>query len=370
MANKRDYYEILSVSQRADKDELKRAYRKLAMKYHPDRNPDDSEAEERFKEATEAYSVLSDDQKRATYDQFGHEGLSGAGVGTGFGFEDIFSQFSDIFGLGGFGDLFGRKRRRGPAPGASVSIELTIEFLEAMHGAEKVIEVPINKRCDHCEGKGAEPGSDIVRCPICNGRGQVHHTQGFFSVATTCPKCRGQGQVVEEPCAQCRGKGVEESTHEVKLVIPPGVDTGTRLRLRGQGDASTSGGPRGDLYVDLNVLPSDMFERRGPHLITEVPISFVQAALGCEVEIPTIDGSKSYTIKPGTQPGTQVMFKGDGVPDRRGYGNGDLVAIIAVEIPTELDSKERELLEAYAEHSGVEVKKGKAGLFDRLRSKG
>ena len=367
MANKRDYYEILGVNQRAGKDDLKRAYRKMAMKYHPDRNPDDAAAEEKFKEATEAYSVLSDDQKRATYDQFGHEGLQGAGVGSGFGFEDIFSQFSDIFG---FGDLFGRRRRRGPAPGSSVSIEMTIEFSEAIHGADKTIEVPINKRCDSCEGSGAEPGTDVGRCPICSGRGQVHHTQGFFSVATTCPKCQGQGQVIENPCEACHGRGVEQSTHEVKLVIPSGVDTGTRLRLRGQGDASTSGGPRGDLYVDLNVLPSDVFERRGRHLITEVPISFVQAALGCEVEIPTVDGTRAYSVKPGTQPGTQVMFKGDGVPDRRGYDNGDLVAIIAVEIPTELDSQERELLQAYADHSGIDVKKSKPGLFDRLRSKG
>ena len=367
MASKRDYYDILSVGRSASQAEIKRAYRDLAKKYHPDLNHDDATAEEKFKEAAEAYSVLSDESKRATYDQFGHEGLRGGGMGGGFSFEDIFSQFGDVFGMG---DLFGRGRRRGPAAGKRVAVELTIEFDEAMHGTEKTIEVPVELLCERCDGKQAEKGAEAITCPTCRGRGQVQHSQGIWNVSTPCPRCGGQGKVIDKPCKKCDGKGLEHDVNEVTLTIPSGVDTGTQLRLRGQGDESPAGGPRGDLYVALNVLPSDVFERRGPHLITEVHLSFVQAALGCVLDIPTIHGPKEHVVKPGTQPGAQVVFQGDGVPGRRGYDSGDLVAVLTVEIPTELDKKQRELLQEYAEISDIAVKKGKQGLFRRRASKG
>lgn len=368
MTERRDYYEVLGVSKDAQPDEIKRAFRKLAMKNHPDRNPGDKAAEERFKETAEAYEVLSNAEKRATYDRFGHEGLKGSA--GGFSVDDIFRQFSDIFGFGDFFSFGSRRRQRGPAPGSDISVELTVEFDEAVLGSEKLLRYPVQHVCDTCEGTGSKPGSSATTCGTCKGRGQVYHSQGFFSVSSTCPRCGGQGKVIEDPCRDCRGSGFNEVEKEINVTIPPGVDTGNRLRLRGQGDSSPAGGPRGDLYVVLNVLPSDKFERHGRHLVTEITIDFVQAALGCELEIPTIDGSTNHKIKPGTQPETQIVLKSEGVGDQRGMNRGDLVAIVRVAVPTKLDSKQKELLEAYAEHSGISTASGSKGIFQRLMGKG
>jgi molecular chaperone DnaJ len=362
---KRDYYEVLGVSRNADEREIKRAYRELAKRYHPDRNAGDQQAEEKFKEAAEAYEVLKDPEKRATYDRFGHEGLRGAGFGGGFSVDDIFSRFGDIFG---FGDFFGGGRRRGPTAGEDVSIELTLDFMESVRGVEKTIKLRVQHACDTCGGSGAASGTQPVTCTACGGTGQIRHSQGFFTVARTCPRCHGEGRTIEKPCPDCRGHGLMPQTVEVEVRIPAGVETGTRLRLRGKGDASAEGGPPGDLYIALNVLPSETFERRGPHLLTTVHLSFVQAALGCEIEIPTVDGTERYTVKAGTQPNSQVLLRGQGMPMMDGY-RGDLVANLVVDIPTELDAKQRELLEEYAEHSGIDVESGKGGLFQRLRKR-
>jgi molecular chaperone DnaJ len=362
---KRDYYEVLGVARSADERELKRAYRELAKKYHPDRNAGDQEAEERFKEAAEAYEVLKDAEKRATYDRFGHEGLRGAGFGGGFSVDDIFSRFGDIFG---FGDFFGGGRRRGPAPGENVSIELTLDFMEAVKGIDKTVTLRVQEVCETCEGSGAAAGSKPTTCSACSGTGQIRHSQGFFTIARTCPRCHGEGQTIDTPCATCRGRGLLDAATEVKVRIPPGVETGTRLRLRGKGDASPEGGPPGDLYIALNVLPSETFERRGPHLLTNVRISFVQAILGCEIAIPTLEATERYSVKPGTQPGAQVLLRGQGVPMGDGY-RGDLVCQLQVDLPTELDAKQRELLEEYAEHSEIAVEPAKGGLLHRLRKR-
>ncbi|MCA9565494.1 MAG: molecular chaperone DnaJ, partial [Myxococcales bacterium] len=317
MSTERDYYEILGVPRDADAAALKKAYRKLAMQYHPDRNAGDSEAEEKFKECGEAYAVLSDSEKRALYDRFGKDGLRAGGMGSGFGVEDIFEQFGDIFGFGDFFG-FGRRQRRGPSPGKDSAIELTIEFDESVHGVEKEITFPVEKVCGSCEGSGAAEGSKPATCSTCGGNGRVQHSQGFFSVATTCPRCRGAGKVIENPCKDCKGQGAVRDTETGTVKIPAGIDNGNRLRYRGRGCESPDGGPRGDLYVRVNVLPSDTFERQGPHLVARVPISFVQAALGCELELPLVDGTKKETIKAGTQPGTQILLKGEGMPAGRG----------------------------------------------------
>ncbi|MBN1947250.1 MAG: molecular chaperone DnaJ [Bradymonadales bacterium] len=371
MAITRDYYEVLGVSRNADAQQIKKAYRAKAMTYHPDRNPGDVEAEERFKEAAEAYEVLSNPEKKAIYDRYGHEGLKGQQ--GGFSVDDIFQQFSDIFG---FSDLFGfgsRRRNRGPSPGGDIQVELTIEFDDAVHGIEKVFQIPTTRRCETCGGSGAAPGSTPSTCKSCGGRGQVHHTQGFFTIATTCPRCQGQGKVIVDPCQQCAGEGRVTVETEVKVHIPAGVDTGTRLRLRGKGNASESGGPNGDLYLFLNVLPSERFERHGPHLVTTIHIDFVQAALGCEIEVPSPHSSEPLrrTVEPGTQSGTQFVVEGEGMPVDGGRGRGKLVVDLIVDIPTKLDQKQRELLSAYAEHSGVSVAPSPArqGIFERLREK-
>jgi molecular chaperone DnaJ len=368
MPEKRDYYEVLGVPRDASQTAIKKAYRKKAMQYHPDRNPGDQEAEDRFKEAAEAYEVLSTPEQRETYDRFGHEGLRGQT--GGFSVEDIFAQFSDMFGFGDVFGLGGGRRRRGPRPGADVSIEVTVEFEDVVTGTEKPTTVPVRIACETCGGSGAADGAGSTTCKTCGGRGQVHHSQGFFSVATTCPRCRGQGQVIEDPCATCKGHGFDTTEREVNIKIPMGVDTGTRIRYRGAGDASRSGGPPGDLYVRINVLPSDTFERHGSHLLTVVELSFVQAALGCEIEIPTTDGTRSHTLKQGTQPGTQIILRGEGMPSRRGGRRGDLIVTLNVEIPEKLDARQRELLEEYAAHSGLEIRKrSKSGIFERMRGK-
>jgi molecular chaperone DnaJ len=367
--DKRDYYDVLGVSRDADAQELKKAYRNLAMKFHPDRNPGDEQAEARFKEAAEAYEVLNDPDKRAMYDRFGHDGLRG-GMGGGAGFssmDDIFSQFGDIFGdVFGFG---GRRSRTGPQRGADVRYDMELSFEEAAFGTTRTIVLPRQVPCGTCDGSGAKEGTAPVNCPMCNGRGQIHHTQGFFTLTSTCPQCQGAGKHIAEKCPDCHGRGVQQQEREVSVKVPAGVDSGTRLRLRNEGQAGVRGGPEGDLYVFLFVQPSQVFERDGANLHLRQTISFVQAALGCEIEVPTLGEPKRITIKAGTQHGQTVMLKNEGIAKLQGSGRGDIIVHVEIEIPEKLSQRQRELLEEYAEVSGIEVSKRGGGFFGKLKEK-
>ena len=365
MAEKRDYYEVLGVAKNASADEIKSAYRKLAMKYHPDRNPGDKAAEEKFKEAAEAYDVLRDADKRARYDQFGHAGMNGGAGGFGAGgmnMDDIFSMFGDIFGgrgggggfggFGGFEDIFGGGRRRAdpnaPERGADMTMELEIDFDEALFGSERTIELSLPESCPECSGSGAARGSSRVTCPTCGGHGQVIGGGGFFQVRQTCPKCRGTGSVVEKPCGHCHGSGQVRTPRKITLRIPKGVDTGSRLRLGGKGAGGLRGGEPGDLFVILKVRDSAIFERDGIDLAVDVPVSPILAALGGTVDIPTPEGVAQLKIPAGTANGKLMRLRGKGVPDIRGGYTGDLVARIVVEVPQRLSGKQRGLLEDLA----------------------
>ena len=356
--DKRDYYDVLGVNREVDERELKRAYRKLAMQYHPDRNPGDSEAEAKFKEAAEAYEVLSDGEKRGIYDRFGHDGLNGrmGGGGAGFGnVEDIFSQFGDVFG-----DFFGFGRQRSPnapARGADLRLDLKLEFEDAVFGATREVEIPRHVPCGTCDGSGAKPGTEKKTCSMCAGRGQVHHSQGFFTLTSSCPQCQGAGQVIADPCDTCSGQGLVEEIREVSVKIPPGVNDGMRLRIRGEGEAGQRGGPTGDLYVFLHVKPSDVFERVDADLHLKAEISFVQAALGCELEIPTLEGTTTIKVPAGTQYGDVETLRGEGIQvvNRPGV-KGNLHVHFIVQIPKKLDGQQRELLEKYAEVSDISIK--------------
>ena len=350
---KRDYYDILGVEKKADSDEIKKAYRKLAMKYHPDKNPSDKTAEEQFKELSEAYEVLANPQQRAAYDQYGHAAFDRrAGFGRGGGFHDPFEIFREVFGGRGiFEDLFGGQGE-GPSQsqrGDDLRYDLEISFEEAAHGCEQEISVTKNDRCEQCNGSGAEPGSHVKTCPTCGGRGQVISSRGIFSIAQTCPHCHGAGRVLEKPCKGCRGQGRRERTSAIKLRIPAGVDTGSRLRSAGNGEAGWRGGPPGDLYVILHVRPHEFFQRDGDDLLCEVPVSFVQAALGTEIEVPTLEGKSPIRIPAGTQPGNMFRLKGKGIKNVQGYGHGDLHIRINVEVPTHLSAAQRAKLEEFAQ---------------------
>src|SRR6266516_7513182 len=347
---KRDYYEVLGLEKNAGAEEIKKAYRKLAVKYHPDKNPDKL-AEDQFKELGEAYEVLSDPQKRAAYDQYGHAAFDRRSFGRG-GFHDPFEIFREVFGGGSiFEDLFGggRSDPSQPQRGDDLRYDLELSFEEAAHGCEKEISVTKAERCDTCDGSGAEAGSRAKTCPACGGRGQVISSRGIFSIAQTCPQCQGAGRVIEKPCKTCRGTGRRELTSKIKLRIPAGVDTGSRLRSSGNGEAGPRGGPSGDLYVVLHVRPHEIFQRDGDDLLCEVPVNFVQAALGAEIEVPALDGKTSIRVPPGTQPGAMFRLKGKGVKNIQGYGHGDLHVRINVEVPTHLSPAQKGKLEEFAE---------------------
>jgi len=353
---KRDYYEVLGVERTATEDEIKKAYRKQALKYHPDKNPGDNTAEEKFKELGEAYEALSDSRKRAIYDQYGHAAFdrraqAAAGSGWSDGFHDPFDIFREVFGSTGFfDDFFGEQRggARSEQRGSDLRYDMEISFMEAAHGCEKDVALTKMAECDTCQGTGAESGSTNKACPTCRGRGQVVSSRGIFSIAHTCPQCEGTGRVIERPCKRCRGAGRSQHTSSVKIKIPPGVDNGARLRSAGNGEAGLRGGPAGDLYVVLHVRPHELFQRDGDDVICEVPISFVQAALGAELEVPSLAGQASIKMPAGTQSGTVFRLKGKGIRNVHGYGIGDLLVRVNVEVPTRLNAAQRAKLQEFA----------------------
>ena len=351
---KRDYYEVLGVSKSASADEIKKAYRRLAMKHHPDRNKDDDTSEAKFKETKEAYEVLKDTEKRATYDRFGHDGLKGpAGGPGGFGAEGFGDIFGDVFG-----DIFGGGRRGGGGPqvfrGADLGFELQLDLEKAVAGDSVTIDVPTQVSCDTCKGSGAKKGSEPVTCSTCSGVGQVRMQQGFFSIQQTCPACKGAGTTIADPCSACHGRGRVRKTRTLSVKVPAGVDDGDRIRLSGEGEVGRNGGPAGDLYVEIRVKPHKIFEREGSNLSCEVPVSFATAALGGEVELPTLDGNVSLKVPAGTQSGKVFRLRGKGVTTVRDPRQGDLFAEVAVETPINLTTEQKEVLETFEGllHSG------------------
>jgi molecular chaperone DnaJ len=347
----KDYYKILGVSKEATEDQIKKSYRKIAMQYHPDRNPGNKEAEEKFKLASEAYEVLRDPERKEIYDRYGIEGLKGTGF-TGFrGFEDIFSAFGDIFE-----DFFGlgttSRRRNRARPGADLRYDLKISFRDAAFGKETEIEIPRNVICEVCNGTGAKPGTYPTQCPSCRGTGQVTRSQGFFTISTTCSECRGEGNVISHPCKECRGHGKVRKTKRIQVKMPPGVDTGSKLRIRGEGEAGERGGPPGDLFLFVYVEPDDFFSRQGDDIICQIPISFPQAALGTEIEVPTLNGKKNLNIPKGIESGEILRIKGEGFPKIRGYGRGDQIVQVIVKTPKNLTKKQEDMLKEFEELSG------------------
>lgn len=354
-----DYYDILFVARDASAAEIKKSYRKLAMKYHPDRNPGDPEAEASFKEAAEAYEVLSDVQKRQIYDTYGHEGLKNNGYRGPGSSDDIFSNINDLFGdLFGFG---GRSRQRdpnAPVPGDDLRYDMEISFMDAMHGTDREVDITKRETCWTCEGTGARPGYKPQTCRTCHGRGQVIRSQGFFQVSSTCPQCHGSGQVVTDPCADCDGVGLVNKTKKVSIKIPAGVDTGARMRLRGEGEGGRRGGQAGDLYVVIHVQAHEFFLRENQTIFFRYPVSMVKAALGCEVEVPTIHGSSKLKIPAGTQAGERFTLRKEGVPSLRGAGKGDMVVEVQVQTPTKLSKQQKELLKEFDEQSDKDQDEG------------
>jgi molecular chaperone DnaJ len=365
MANKRDYYEVLGIPRNANEREIAAAYRKLAIKYHPDSNPDDADATEKFKEAAEAYEVLSDAQKRATYDHYGHAGLDVGGVHPGFrDVEDIFDAFGDLFGLG---DLFGTRRRRRPRRGADIRTDVTLDLEEAARGTTREIRFNRRKKCAACQGSGAKPGSAPVNCRHCGGHGQVVQAAGILRVQTTCPTCRGTGKLITEPCPRCGGNGSESEQVALDINIPAGVDDGMQVRLSGQGEPSLHGGPPGDCYCVIRVREHPLFERDGAQLYLQMPISYTQAALGATIDVPTLDGPYSLTIPPGTQSGQVFRLRGRGVANPRGGGAGDLLVRTHVEVPKRLDQREEQLLRELAKLEQRNVAPERKSFLDKIR---
>jgi molecular chaperone DnaJ len=345
---KRDFYEILGVAKNSSEDEIKKAYRKLAMKYHPDRNPDSKEAEEKFKEVKEAYEMLTNPEKREAYDRYGHAGVDPnmGGMGGGGGFGGFGDAFGDIFG-----DIFGGGRSRSSGPqvyrGADLRYNLEITLEQAAHGFDTTIRVPSWDKCDTCHGSGAKPGTQPVTCSTCGGHGQVRMQQGFFSIQQTCPKCHGTGKIIPEPCPSCSGAGRIKRNKTLEVKIPVGIDNGMRIRSTGNGEPGTNGGPPGDLYVEIHIKPHPVFQREGDDLHCEMPISFAKAALGGEIEVPTLDGKVSFTIPDGTQSGKTFRLKGKGIKGVRSGYPGDLFCHVAVETPVKLTDKQKELLREF-----------------------
>ena len=372
MASKRCYYEVLSVARTATDGEISASYRKLAIKYHPDKNPGDEEAVAAFKEAAEAYEVLSDAEKRARYDRFGHAGVDGPGGGSPHfnDVNDIFQAFGDIFGDGMFGDLFGGGGRRGGRrvqKGSDVRCDLTLDLLEAARGVSKRVKFNRHQRCATCNGSGAKPGSKPETCRYCGGHGQVVQSSGIFRVQTTCPSCRGAGSTVKHPCEACRGEGYVLSQVEREVSIPAGVDDQTRLRITGEGDPSPNGGPSGDCYCFISVKEHPLFHREGQHLICKLPITYSQAALGATVEVPTLEGREEMDIPAGTQPGDVLKLRGRGMPDPRRRGVGDLLVEVAIEIPKRLTERQEQLLRELADEEHTNVSAQRKSFFEKLK---
>ncbi len=369
MKSKRDYYEVLGVNRNATDAEIKSAYRKLAIAHHPDKNPGNKEAEEKFKEAAEAYSVLSDSGKRSRYDQFGHQGVQGGGF-SGFD-PDIFGDFGDILGdFFGFGDIFGGSRRRGGSRsqhGNDLRYDLKISFLEAAQGMRTKLKIPRLETCHTCGGSGAAKGTSPVNCPTCGGYGQVRYQQGFFAVSRTCSHCRGTGKVVKDPCTDCMGNGRVQKEKTLEVRIPAGVDNGMRLRIQGEGEAGSHGGAPGDLYVVISVEEHPFFRREEENIYCEVPISVTRAVLGGEINIPTLDGEEKLTIPEGTQPGTVFRLRGKGIVHVNSHGRGDELVTVSVRIPKKISKEERRLFEELAAITKDELPAEDKNFFDKVK---
>ncbi len=362
--SKRDYYEILEVDKTSSDREIKAAYRRLAVQFHPDKNPGDKEAEDKFKEAAEAYSVLSDKEKRARYDRYGHAGAGGAGGG----FDPGFTNIEDIFDLFGFGDMFGGggSRRSTVQRGADLRYDIQITLEDAAKGKEEKLKIPRLESCETCEGSGAAEGTSPETCITCKGSGQTRYQQGFFSVMRNCPNCGGNGQIIKDPCKDCHGAGRIEKQRELEVKIPAGVETGSRLRISGEGEGGVNGGPSGDLYVVIHVAEHEVFERQGANLYTSAPISFTQAALGAEIQVKTLENEEPLKIPSGTQTGTVFRIKGEGMPSLSGGGKGDLFVAVTLITPKSLNKDQRKLLEQLAEIEDVNFEE--EGFIDRVRN--
>jgi len=375
MSRKRDYYEILEVERSSSEEEIKRSYRKLAVKFHPDKNPGDHEAEERFKELGEAYDVLMEPQKRAAYDRYGHAAFQQGGMGAGGGFHDPFDLFREVFGAGGgSGGIFdhffgggGGSDSSGRQRGSDLRYDMQITLEEAAFGAEKEIEIRKLDACETCDGSGAQKGSKAVTCPTCRGRGQVVASRGFFQVAQTCPQCHGSGQTIEKPCKSCHGDGRVEKTSRVKIKVPAGIDSDSRLRSSGGGEAGLRGGPSGDLYVVLHIKEHDVFVRDGMDLRCEVPLPFTIAALGGEIRVPTLQGAVNLKIPAGTQSGAVFRVRGQGMPALQSSARGDILTHVQVEVPTRLNHEQREALQKFSELCGEDNSPIHKGFYERLK---
>ncbi|HEU5118220.1 MAG TPA: molecular chaperone DnaJ [Isosphaeraceae bacterium] len=363
---KRDYYEVLGIDRDSSAEAIKKAYRQMALKYHPDRNPGDAEAETRFKEAAEAYEVLSDQSKRQRYDRYGHAGVDGAGTQHFRNAEDIMSAFGEIFGGDLFGGMFG-SRQRGPRAGQDLLMKLEVDLLEAARGASKSVELTRPELCDTCSGTGSKPGTKPVSCDYCRGAGQVVQTRGFFQVATTCPACGGTGTRIVEPCPTCIGAGRVSKKVQLSVHVPPGVDTGMWIQIRNQGEPGDPGAPRGNLRLQVQIRPHPFFEREGNDLHCQVPIHFPQAALGAEIEVPTLEGTERLQVPRGTQSGDVLRLKGRGMPDINGRGRGDELVEVVIETPRKLTARQEELLRELADLEHEEVSPRRKSFFEKLR---
>lgn len=376
MANKRDYYEILGVDRNASDETLKKAYRQMAVKHHPDKNAGDKAAEEKFKELGEAYEALSDPQKRAAYDRYGHAAFSGpGGGGPGAGFHDPFDIFREVFGAGGGGGVFGSifedafgGGRSEKGRGADLRYDMEISFEEAARGCDKEISLRKNDTCEHCDGSGAEPGSKMRVCSTCGGAGQVAVSRAFFTLSQTCPRCRGAGKMMEKPCSKCNGEGRVEKSNKIKVKVPAGIDNGSRLRSSGNGEGGVRGGASGDLYIVIHVAAHEIFEREGNDLFCEIPISFAKAALGGEIQVPTLEGAAVLKIPPGTPSNKLFRLRSKGVPDVHGRGTGDLIVKVHVEVPAKLNSEQKQKLQEFADSCGEDTHPEEQSFFRKAKS--